>query len=149
MLRADDCIGDISETQRNLILQYRDSNVFRQAYVSRYITGDTQAAYRGLKPQRDMIRAASGMTRSIDPRRPRHLTSKQFLEVRRHPEVKLLSRRRLALTKKKRIQYKTITKCKGTAVHRDYKEVCRKHTQKLKAVRKSILANVKATYHRQ
>lgn len=54
---------------------------------------DTQAAYRGLKPQSALMRAASGMSRTIDPRRPRKLSLTQKAEVDRHPEVRLLRRR--------------------------------------------------------
>ena len=54
---------------------------------------NTQAAYRGLKPQTALMRAASGMSRTIDPRRPRKLNLAQQAEVDRHPEVRLLRRR--------------------------------------------------------
>lgn len=46
---------------------------------------DTQAAYRGLKPQTALMRAASGMSRTIDRRRPRKLNLAQQAEVKRHP----------------------------------------------------------------
>jgi hypothetical protein len=83
-------LGLISDVQRNLILQHANSGVFQHNYLSRYITQDTQAIYRGIAPQTAVIRAASGMARSIDQRRPRELNDQQLAEVGRHPEVKLL-----------------------------------------------------------
>ncbi|KAI9888214.1 MAG: hypothetical protein M1814_001087 [Vezdaea aestivalis] len=87
----------ISDAQRNLILQHSDSKVFQKNYLSHYITVDTQAAYRGLEPQTALIRAASGMSRSIDRRRPMYLTKIQQKEVDNRPEVKLLRRRMMNL----------------------------------------------------
>ena len=54
---------------------------------------DTQAAYRGLKPQTALMRAASGMSHTIDLRQPRKLNLAQQAEVDRHPEARLLRRR--------------------------------------------------------
>lgn len=68
----------------------RTLGVFQLNYLSRYITQDTQAIYRGLAPQTAVIRAASGMARTIDQRRPRALNDNQLAEISRHPEVKLL-----------------------------------------------------------
>ncbi|KAL9580150.1 MAG: hypothetical protein Q9212_004664 [Teloschistes hypoglaucus] len=75
------------QAQQNIILQHHNSFVFQKNYASRYMP-DTQAAYRGLKPQTALMRAASGMSRTIDPRRPRKLNLAQRAEVDRHPEVK-------------------------------------------------------------
>jgi len=54
---------------------------------------DTQAAYRGLKPQTALMRAASRMSRTIDPRQPRKLNLAQQAEVDHYPAVRLLCRR--------------------------------------------------------
>ncbi|KAL8626093.1 hypothetical protein Q9189_008226 [Teloschistes chrysophthalmus] len=84
--------SEITDAQRNIILQYHNSSVFQKNYASRYML-DTQAAYRGQRPQTALMRAASGMSRTIDPRRPRKLNLAQQTEVNRHPEVRLLRRR--------------------------------------------------------
>ncbi|KAL9579753.1 MAG: hypothetical protein Q9203_006568 [Teloschistes exilis] len=76
--------GEITDAQRNIILQYYNSSVSQKNYISRYIP-DTQAVYRGLRPQTALMRAASGMSRTIDPRRPRKLNLAQQTEVDRHP----------------------------------------------------------------
>ena len=76
----------------NIILQHHNSSNFQKNYASRYMP-DTQAAYRGSNPQTALMRAASGMSRNIDPRRPRKLNATQQAEVDRHPEVRLLRRK--------------------------------------------------------
>ena len=47
---------------------------------------DTHAAYRELEPQVAVMGAASGLSRTIDTRRPRKLTAAQRAQVERHPE---------------------------------------------------------------
>lgn len=84
--------GEIIDAQRNIILQHHSSSVFQKNYASRYMP-DTQAAYRGLKPQTALMRAASGMSRTIDPRWPKRLNLAQQAEVDRYPEVRRLRRR--------------------------------------------------------
>ena len=92
------------------------------------------------------MRAASGMTRSIDPRRPRHLSGSQLAEVKRRPKVKLLLRMRNSLAKRIRAKYGTISRTKGTKVYEGYQQIYRQHQSKKKAVRKALMAQVKASY---
>lgn len=68
-------------------MQHSKSDVFQRHYLPRYISADTQAAYRGMAPQSAVMRAVSGMRRSIDPRRPRKLTAEQSAGIKRHPRV--------------------------------------------------------------
>ena len=84
----------ISDSFRNLIMQHFESQTFQRHYLTRYISADTQAAYRGLPSQDALMRAASGMSRTIDPRRPRKLTTAQLAEIDQQPTVKELFRRR-------------------------------------------------------
>ena len=138
--------GLISDAQRNLILLHASSAVFQHCYLLRYITQDTQAIYRGLEPQTAVMRAASGMTRPLDPRRPRHLTDIELAEVKRHPEVKLLLRVRKSLAKRIRAKYGIISRTKGTKIYDMYQQACRQHHSKKKAVRKALMAQVKVNY---
>ncbi|KAI9893013.1 MAG: hypothetical protein M1814_000897 [Vezdaea aestivalis] len=89
---ALDNSSHISDAQRNLILQHADDRTFKKNYISHYVTADAQAAFRGLEPQTALIRAASGMSRSIDRRRPTALTSEQQREIDMRPEVVFQSR---------------------------------------------------------
>ncbi|KAH7002679.1 hypothetical protein B0J12DRAFT_551472, partial [Macrophomina phaseolina] len=101
-------LDEISDSLRNLIMQHSKSDVFQRHYLPRYISADTQAAYRGMAPQSAVMRAASGMRRSIDPRRPRKLTASQLGDIEKHPRVVQLYEKRnkivreLARTKRTR-----------------------------------------------
>lgn len=141
--------GLISDSQRNLILQHESSAVFQHNYLSRYITQDTHAIYRGLNPQTAVMRAASGMSRSIDPRRPRSLNEAQLTQVRRHPEVKLLLRARNALAKQIRARHGTISKAKGSNTYESYILTHRWLQKTRKAVQKALLVEVQSTYRKQ
>lgn len=123
--------------------------MFQQNYLSRYITQDTHAIYRGLSPQTAVMRAASGMSRSIDPRRPRSLDEAQAAQVRRHPEVRLLLRTRNALAKQIRAAHGTVSKSKGSGAYDLYMLAHRRLQSKRKAVRKALLAEAQSSYRRQ
>ncbi|MCJ1473139.1 hypothetical protein MMC13_001790 [Lambiella insularis] len=131
----------ISESQRNLILQHHSSTVFQRNYASRYMP-DTHAAYRGLEPQVAVMRAASGMSRTIDRRRPKQLTESQRAEVDRHPEIKLLFRTRTNLRALVRDRG-GIKKVTGTALHANYESTCREYRKK------AFLKEVKSRYKRE
>ncbi|KAI4086415.1 MAG: hypothetical protein L6R37_008419 [Teloschistes peruensis] len=106
--------SEITDAQRNIVLQHQNSSVFQKNYASRYMP-DTQAAYRGLKPQTTLMRAASGMSRTIDPRRPRKLNlAPQQAEVDRQPKVRLPRRRLKSLLQTFQKQKRSIASTKGT-----------------------------------
>lgn len=143
---ANTRLGYISESQRNLILQHHDSRVFQRSYLSRYITADTQAAYRDLKPQTALMRAASGMSRTIDRRRPRRLTAAHQALIDRHSEVKLLRRTKVKLKQFIRGTYGTIISMKGTPIHDQYKKACDNHRKNRRRHEKACLKDIKARF---
>lgn len=77
---------------------------------------DTQAAYRGLKPQTALMRAASGMSRTIDLRRPK-LNLAQQAEVDRPPELRILRRRLKLLQPIFQDRKRYIASAKGTPLY--------------------------------
>lgn len=86
-------IADVSESLQNLILQHSSIDTFLKHYLDRRITADVAKIYRGMKPEKDLMRFACSMSRSIDPRRPWKLTTKQSTSVNRLPcIVKLIER---------------------------------------------------------
>ncbi|KAL9632741.1 MAG: hypothetical protein Q9164_005133 [Protoblastenia rupestris] len=119
--QALDNSSEITDAQRNIILQHHNSSVFQKNYASRYMP-DTQAAYRGLKPQTSLMRAASGISRTIDPRRPRKLNLAQQAKVDRHPEVRLLRRRLKSLLQTFQDQKRSIASTKGTPLYDHYRQ---------------------------
>lgn len=76
---------DVSDSLQNLILQHSSIDTFLKHYLDRNINVDVQNIYRGQAPQRDLIRFAYSMSRSIDPRRPRKLTTEQSASVNSLP----------------------------------------------------------------
>ena len=110
---------------------------------------NTQAAYRGLKPQTALIRTASGMSRTIDPRRPRKLNLAQQAEVDRHPEVRLLRRRRKSLLQIFRDQKRSIANTKGTLLHNDYRRTYQAHRNLRRRHKKALLTEVKEKYKKE
>ncbi|KAF2158757.1 hypothetical protein M409DRAFT_30718 [Zasmidium cellare ATCC 36951] len=146
---AFDSSNYVSDSQRNLILQHASSAVFQHNYLSRYITADTQAAFRGLEPQTALMRAASGMSRTIDPRRPTKLSEAEQAQVKQHPEVKLHRRRRDGLKSRIRDKYGPMTRAKGTLIYNKYHAARRDHEKAVKAARKAMLAKSKTIYRKR
>jgi hypothetical protein len=110
---------------------------------------DTQAAYRGLKPQTALMRAASGMSRTIDPRRPRKLNLAQQAEVDRHPEVRLLRRRLKFLLQTFQDQKRSIASAKGTPLYDQYRQAYQAHRNLRRRHEKALLIEVKERYKKE
>jgi hypothetical protein len=94
-------VADVSDSVQNLILQHSSIDTFLKHYLDRNINVDVQNIYRGQAPQRDLMRFACSMSRSIDPRRPWKLTKEQSASINDLPciikldqRVKKLSRAR-------------------------------------------------------
>ena len=113
-----------------------------------YIGKDLQAIVRGLPPQEELMRAASGMSRSIDQRRPRSLNASQLAQVRQHPEVKLLRRRKENLEKNNRACGAT-WRADGTQTYQSYLKICRQLQSKEKKVKRAMLADIRDTYREE
>ena len=126
-------------------MQHHDSSVYLKNYMPNYIGKDLQAIFRGLPPQAELMRAASGMSRSIDQRRPRALNPSQLAQVRQHPEVKLLRRRKESLEKNMRA-CGARWRADGTDAWQSYREICRQLQSKEKKVNRAMLAAIRAAY---
>jgi len=70
-------------------MQHASSRVFEKRYFPHYTTADVLAAYRGLNPQIVLLRAATGLSRTIDKRRPWRLEAEQRRRVQDYPKVKM------------------------------------------------------------
>ena len=108
---------------------------------------DTQAAYRGLKPQTALMRAASGMSRTIDPRRPRKLSLAQKADVDRHPEVRLLRRRLKSLLQT--FQKRSIASMKGTLLYNRYRQTYQAHRNLKRRLENALFIEVKERYKKE
>ena len=109
---------------------------------------DTQATYRSLKPQTALLRAASGMSRTIDPRRPRNLNAFQE-EVDRYPKVTDLRLSLSLLRKTLRDQGRTIASTKGTPLYNKYQRAYRCHRNSRRRHEKALLLEIKEKYKKE
>ena len=110
---------------------------------------DTQAAYRGLEPQTALMRAASGMSRTIDQRRPRKLTAAQQAEINRLPKVRALYQRLQSQRQWFTDQKRTIASTKGTPIYREYQEAYLAYRNMKRRQEKALLREVKARYKKE
>jgi hypothetical protein len=123
--------------------------VYEQNYLPRYITQDTQAAYRGLVPQVALTRLASGMSRTIDTRQPRYLNTEQATQVNRHPEVRLMMRKRDAIRNRVRLAFGSVALARGSDLAESYNRARRDYQKTRKAVSRAILKQVQRDYRKQ
>jgi hypothetical protein len=70
-------IADVSDSLQCLVLQHSSIEVFLKHYLDRNITANLARIYRGMEPEKELIRFVCSMSRSIDPRRPWKLTLEQ------------------------------------------------------------------------
>ncbi|KND86183.1 hypothetical protein TOPH_09202 [Tolypocladium ophioglossoides CBS 100239] len=107
---------NVSNGVRDLLLGHKNSNVFRNHYLSRVVTVDTMAVVRQTKPQDALMRQATSIGHSKSKRRPVDLTSEQVTEVDGHPQIQKLLQRQRALRQetsrsaKDRMRLESITK---------------------------------------
>ena len=94
------------------------------------------------------MRAASGMSRTIDRRRPKRLTELQRAEVDRHPEVKLILRTRTNLRALIRDRG-GIKKVTGTVLRANYENACREYRKVRNRLQKAFLREAKSRYKKE
>ena len=78
---------------QNLILQHSSIDTFLKHYLDRRINADLLKIHRGMKPEKELMRFACSMSRSIDPRRPWKLTPQQSASVKYLPCIVKLAKR--------------------------------------------------------
>ncbi|KAH6700000.1 hypothetical protein BKA61DRAFT_741052 [Leptodontidium sp. MPI-SDFR-AT-0119] len=83
---------DVSDSLQNKILQHASIGTFLKHYLNG-INVDLQGVYRRLDAQKDLMRFACSMSRSIDPRRPRKPTLEQSASVNKLPYILKLQKR--------------------------------------------------------
>ena len=69
------------------------------------------------------MRAASGMSRTIDTRRPHHLTPEQIVQLDCHPELKLIARRKRHLKARIERIHGSVRRAKGFPIREEYRTV--------------------------
>ncbi|KAJ5974897.1 hypothetical protein N7481_008604 [Penicillium waksmanii] len=142
---ALDNSGSVSDSMRNLVMHHADTRTFLKFYLSRRISKNLPAIIRGLDPEDDIMRAACRMSRTIDPNRPRRLTTKQSFSLNQLPVIVELKRQRDEIVQS---VDGPISKHKGTKY-----EKYRKLKQELAGTKKRehdrLLAEVQEKYERE
>lgn len=82
-------------------------------------------AYRGLDQQTALIRYATGISRTIDKRRPWALTPKQRKEIKSRPQVSRLATCRKAYKKWIDAEFGGAEAVAGTEIEREYDQIIR------------------------
>jgi hypothetical protein len=123
-----------------------NSTVFQRNYLSRHITISTHDAFRNLPQQTELIRAATGMSRTIDKRRPRFLSPSQVDQARRHPKVQALLRLRECCKRRIKSRGGTIKGHQGTIMFELYCKVQRAYISEFEFQKKALLSEVKRKF---
>ncbi|KAH6708820.1 hypothetical protein BKA61DRAFT_490950, partial [Leptodontidium sp. MPI-SDFR-AT-0119] len=124
--------ADVSDSLQNKILQHVSIGTILKHYLND-INVDLQGVYRRLDTQKDLMRFACSMSRSIDPRHLRKLTPEQTASVnglpyilKLHKRVDDLSNAAVGSRKDNRLQM---------AIKRLYNEKQRKRRELLKDIK--------------
>ncbi|OJD22957.1 hypothetical protein ACJ73_05688 [Blastomyces percursus] len=120
--KALDNSGHISDAVRSLIFQHSDPKTFLKYYLHRKVDKDVRAVIQGLDPQKQIIHAACRMIRTVNPRRPQQLTTKESSSVNQQPHIKELIKKRDHLSKR---LGRPISRHKGTVKYELYTRVSR------------------------
>lgn len=103
------------------VMNHRDAGIF-QAYLNERVGCDVQAAFLGRPSADALIKAASHMSRYVDPRAPTELTEPEVDTLKTHPRIVKLRQLRDSLSQALRDEYGTIAKATGTEMYEMYKK---------------------------
>jgi hypothetical protein len=125
-------VADISDSLQNLILQHSSIDTFLKHYLDRRINADLLKIHRGMKPEKELMRFACSMSRSIDPRRPWKLTTKQSASINNVPCIVKLTRRVNKLSGAP----------KGSPKEENYRKACRRLRNEKQRQRRLLLVEI-------
>lgn len=143
---TDHILGAVSDPMRNLIMHHADTRTFLRYYLSRKINKNLPAIIRGLNPEDDLMQAACRMSRTIDPNRPRELTTEQSSSVNQQPEIVELVRRRDELGRQ---MGRPLSQHEGTKRYAIYKKLNQEISGARQRARDKLLAEIQAKYDRE
>ncbi|KAL6228990.1 hypothetical protein BDW75DRAFT_235532 [Aspergillus navahoensis] len=143
---ALDSSGSVSDSMRNLIMRHADTRTFLHYYLSRRINKNLPAIIRGLDPEDDLMRAACRMSRTLDPNRPRRLTTAQSESVNLQLEIVDLVRRRDELSRQ---MGRPLSKHEGTQEYLMHKKLNQEITGARQRARDALLSQIQAKYNRE
>ena len=125
-------IADVSESLQNLILQHASIDTFLKHYLDRRINADLLKIHRGMKPEKELMRFACSMSRSIDPRRPWKLTTEQSMSINYLPCIVKLAQRAKKLS----------GALEGSKEQEKYHQACRRLENEKRRQRRLLLVEI-------
>ncbi|KAB8254115.1 hypothetical protein BDV32DRAFT_143162 [Aspergillus pseudonomiae] len=142
--------SEISEAQQNLLLQHAaNSSVYQERYAPDYFPKDFSAVWRGSQPQNNVIRMASGQSRSIDLRRPVDLNKAQATEADAQPEVQRCKARWERSRLKLQTEYGAMYKAKGTPLYQKAMKRRNAYHTARQAARREMKALIRARFNEE
>jgi Protein of unknown function (DUF3435) len=102
-------------------MNHRDAGIF-QAYLNERVRCDVQAAFLGRPSADALIKAASHMSRYVDPRAPTELSVSNLNALKTHPDIVRARQLRDGLSKDIRAEFGTIQNSKGTKLYQMYQK---------------------------
>jgi Protein of unknown function (DUF3435) len=97
-------------------MNHRDAGVF-QAYLNERVRCDVQAAFLGRPSADALIKAASHMSRYVDPRAPTDISDLKLNELKTDPSIVKYRQLRDKLSQDIRAEFGTIKKSEGTKIY--------------------------------
>lgn len=127
-------------------MHHADTRTFLKFYLSRRVSKNLPAIIRGLDPEDDIMRAACRMSRTIDPDRPRDLTTEQSTSVNQLPEISNLIRQRDDIAQ---CLQRPFYKNKGISAYETYRKLQREIAGAKKRAQDALLAHLQRKYDRE
>ena len=127
-------------------MDHTNNTIFERNYLSRMIRYDVQAAVLRKTPQTELIRAASCMSRWMDPRRPKKLTGQQMEAIKNEKDSRDLYVLRDRLRDEIRNDYGPIHKARGQEVYDDYVTVNRAICSQIHARKRAVINQMQKDY---
>lgn len=140
------CLGAVSDSLRNLIMHHADSRTFLKYYLDRRIDKNLPAIIRGLNPDDDIMHAACRMSRTIDPDRPKELTTAQASSVNEWPEISVLIQRRDALRQQ---LGRPLSQHRGSPKYESYQKLNQELNSARGRARNTLLSQIQQKYDQE
>ncbi|KAH0545274.1 hypothetical protein FGG08_000573 [Glutinoglossum americanum] len=138
--------GVATTAERNQVLGHSRSDIFLRYYISERVKRDVQSAYLG-RPARDaLIRAVGRMSLARDPHAPNALSPKMLSEIKHHPRIMELQKKRRVVSAKIRLNYRKIKNAKGTDAYRRYTQLCGNIASERQFLRSSKLEDIRREF---
>ncbi|OJD10206.1 hypothetical protein ACJ73_09890, partial [Blastomyces percursus] len=117
------CPAVATASERNQIMGHSRADIFERYYISMKVKRDVQSAYLGCPARESIIQAVGRFSLTRDPRAPKELSNEQKDAIERDPRLIKLCGQQCSLHKLMERKHGSLSKAKGTELHRQYTEL--------------------------